>query len=203
MRQGGVTATFTPRIDAVAGRVDIAITRSGDQAGASGTGCSRRCCSTRRSGRLDDPGQRRGEHARRRAGARCSSAPATVTVHGEASHGAMTEHGRRDARRLAVRTARGERGFTFIELLVVTTILLILASAVMPLARVTVQRAAGSRTAARAARDADRDRQVQGCRGHRPDRRRPTSGPAARAIRRISRRWSRASAWPTTRPAAS
>ena len=28
----------TPRIDAVAGRVDIAITRSGDQAGASGTG---------------------------------------------------------------------------------------------------------------------------------------------------------------------
>ena len=32
------------------------------------------------------------------------------------------------------------RGFTFIELLVVTTILLILASAVMPLARVTVQR---------------------------------------------------------------
>ena len=37
-------------------------------------------------------------------------------------------------------TARAARGFTFIELLVVTTILLILASAVMPLARVTVQR---------------------------------------------------------------
>ena len=39
-------------------------------------------------------------------------------------------------------TARhsGGRGFTFIELLVVTTILLILASAIMPLARVTVQR---------------------------------------------------------------
>src|SRR5258708_26279472 len=33
-----------------------------------------------------------------------------------------------------------ERGFTFVELLVVTTILLILASAVMPLARVTIQR---------------------------------------------------------------
>jgi len=32
------------------------------------------------------------------------------------------------------------RGFTFIELLVVTTILLILASAIMPLAKVTVQR---------------------------------------------------------------
>jgi type II secretory pathway component GspD/PulD (secretin) len=38
MRQGGVTASFTPRIDAIAGRVDIVITRSGDQAGASGTG---------------------------------------------------------------------------------------------------------------------------------------------------------------------
>lgn len=34
----------------------------------------------------------------------------------------------------------GESGFTFVELLVVSTILLILASAVMPLARVTVQR---------------------------------------------------------------
>jgi general secretion pathway protein G len=36
--------------------------------------------------------------------------------------------------------AGSNRGFTFIELLVVTTILLILASAVMPLAKVTVQR---------------------------------------------------------------
>ena len=33
-----------------------------------------------------------------------------------------------------------QRGYTFIELLIVTTILLILASAVMPLAQVTVQR---------------------------------------------------------------
>jgi general secretion pathway protein G len=33
-----------------------------------------------------------------------------------------------------------QRGFTFVELLVVTTILLILASAVMPLARVSMQR---------------------------------------------------------------
>jgi general secretion pathway protein G len=39
-----------------------------------------------------------------------------------------------------LRRRYGEGGFTFIELLVVTTILLILASAVMPLARVTVQR---------------------------------------------------------------
>jgi general secretion pathway protein G len=35
---------------------------------------------------------------------------------------------------------RVERGFTFIELLVVTTILIVLASAIMPLARVTLQR---------------------------------------------------------------
>ena len=35
---------------------------------------------------------------------------------------------------------RSERGFTFVELLVVSTILLILASAVMPLARVSIQR---------------------------------------------------------------
>jgi general secretion pathway protein G len=38
------------------------------------------------------------------------------------------------------RAAAQSKGFTFIELLVVTTILLILASAVMPLAKVTVQR---------------------------------------------------------------
>jgi type II secretory pathway component GspD/PulD (secretin) len=38
MRQGGVTTSFTPRIDAPSGRVDIAITRTADQAGASGAG---------------------------------------------------------------------------------------------------------------------------------------------------------------------
>ena len=38
MRQGAVTATFTPRIDNATGRVDIAIARSSDPAGASGSG---------------------------------------------------------------------------------------------------------------------------------------------------------------------
>lgn len=38
MRQGGVAAAFVPRIDAAAGRVDIAVSRTGDQTGASGTG---------------------------------------------------------------------------------------------------------------------------------------------------------------------
>jgi general secretion pathway protein G len=41
--------------------------------------------------------------------------------------------------RVAIRAKRQD-GFTFVELLVVCTILLILASAVMPLAKVTVQR---------------------------------------------------------------
>jgi general secretion pathway protein G len=40
----------------------------------------------------------------------------------------------------ALTVAGNDRGFTFVELLVVSTILLILASAVMPLARVTIQR---------------------------------------------------------------
>ena len=43
-------------------------------------------------------------------------------------------------RRLQVRRLRGENGFTFIELLVVSTLLIILASAVLPMARVTMQR---------------------------------------------------------------
>jgi general secretion pathway protein G len=45
----------------------------------------------------------------------------------------------REVRTSAIRRGR-EGGFTFIELLVVTTILIILASAIMPLARVSVQR---------------------------------------------------------------
>jgi len=47
---------------------------------------------------------------------------------------------RETPRRLAAAVKGGERGFTFIELLVVTTILIILASAIMPLTRVTLQR---------------------------------------------------------------
>jgi general secretion pathway protein D len=38
MRQGVNSASFTPRIDAAAGRVDIAVTRPGDQTGATGGG---------------------------------------------------------------------------------------------------------------------------------------------------------------------
>jgi type II secretory pathway component GspD/PulD (secretin) len=38
MRQGGVTAPFTQQVDANGGRIDIAITRTGDTTGASGSG---------------------------------------------------------------------------------------------------------------------------------------------------------------------
>jgi hypothetical protein len=38
MRQGGNAASFTPRIDAGTGRVEIAIARTADQTGASGAG---------------------------------------------------------------------------------------------------------------------------------------------------------------------
>ena len=38
MRQGGAVASFTPKIDAVNGRVDIAVTRTGDAVGAAGSG---------------------------------------------------------------------------------------------------------------------------------------------------------------------
>ena len=38
MRTGGTAATFTQNVDAAAGRVDIAIVRSGDTTGVAGTG---------------------------------------------------------------------------------------------------------------------------------------------------------------------
>jgi len=38
MRQGGTSAAFTQQVDPAAGRIDIAITRPGDQIGAAGTG---------------------------------------------------------------------------------------------------------------------------------------------------------------------
>ena len=38
MRQGGIAAAFTQQVDPTGGRVDIAITRPGDQTGAMGTG---------------------------------------------------------------------------------------------------------------------------------------------------------------------
>ena len=68
MRQGGVTATFTPRIDAAAGRVDIAIARTGDQRRRVRRGPARRAAVRRgRRRELGDSGQRRREQPRRGA----------------------------------------------------------------------------------------------------------------------------------------
>jgi hypothetical protein len=38
MRQGGISPAFTQQVDPAAGRIDIAVTRPGDQVGAAGTG---------------------------------------------------------------------------------------------------------------------------------------------------------------------
>ncbi|MFN2445814.1 MAG: hypothetical protein ABR606_09575, partial [Vicinamibacterales bacterium] len=38
MRQGGATVTFTQQVDAASGRIDIAVTRAGDQTGVAGSG---------------------------------------------------------------------------------------------------------------------------------------------------------------------
>jgi hypothetical protein len=38
MRAGGAQATFTQQVDAAAGRIDIAIIRTGDATGVAGTG---------------------------------------------------------------------------------------------------------------------------------------------------------------------
>jgi hypothetical protein len=38
LRMGGANVVFTPKIDAVAGRVDLTFVRTGDTAGASGSG---------------------------------------------------------------------------------------------------------------------------------------------------------------------
>jgi hypothetical protein len=38
LRQGGVSVTFTQQVDAAAGRIDITMTRTGDQTGAAGAG---------------------------------------------------------------------------------------------------------------------------------------------------------------------
>jgi general secretion pathway protein G len=56
-------------------------------------------------------------------------------------HGSSLSIRHRSAFRIRHSPLTGQGGFTFVELLVVTTILLILASAVLPLAKVSIQRA--------------------------------------------------------------
>ena len=160
MRQGAATASFTPKIDAVAGRVDITVARIGDQVGASGAGLIASLFDDRdRAGQLADPGERR----RDGAGGRADPGP----VQPGDRDGEVIEmrrcgrrstvgkraglHLRRDPRRLdpADHPRLGDHAA----------------------GEGDDAAAAGGGVAAVAARDADRDRQVQGCRRRRPDRR--------------------------------
>ena len=81
MRQGGVTANFTPRIDVATGRVDIAVARSGDQAGASGSGLlAALLFDAVGPGQLADSGERRRRATPKAGRCRCSSRRSSVTV---------------------------------------------------------------------------------------------------------------------------
>ena len=105
---------------------------------------------------------------------------------------------RHDVPRLALRARlRAVPGYGFVELLVVSAMLLVLASAVLPLSKVTMQRQreAELRRALRVIRtaiDQHKDSVDLGLIGG------ADVGPAARATRRTSRRWSRASRCSTT-----
>ena len=124
MRQGGITPTFTQQVDREARPHRHRRSRApAIRPARRRRGCSRRFCSSR-----------------------WRRAPASLTVSGVGTRGRAARaaplqfapagsHGA-----IAMRRFTRERGYTFVELLVVTTIILILASAVQPLARVTIQR---------------------------------------------------------------
>ena len=132
MRQGGVTAMFTPRIDNVDGPRRHRRRSQRRSGGCVGCRADRRAAVRRRGpGQLAHSGQRRGQHARRHGRA----APVRAGV-GDGQVMTMTF----GTRSTVWRSAASGAGFTFIELLIVSTILIILASAVMPLAKVTNQR---------------------------------------------------------------
>ena len=86
-----------------------------------------------------------------------------------------------------------ERGFTFVEMLVVVALVAVLASAVMPLAKVTMQRQREGELRRVVAGDAHGDRPLQGRRGPGLDSGDAHPARQRRAIRRISKRWSSAS----------
>ena len=137
------------------GRVDITITRTGDTVGASGAGMlaamvfdavAAGTSPITVSGAATAPGWRRYR--------RCSSPRPRWW-----SGGSEAPVRRWIGQAMDVRRAGG---YSFVELLVVTTIILILASAVHAAGPGDDPAEARSRAAARAARDADGDRQVQG-----------------------------------------
>ena len=129
MRQGGVTPAFSQQIDDKSGRIDIVITRPGDQTGASTAGLL--------AALLVEP-------LAAGTGSLALSGSATVPGGNQAALQfvpAGITSGKCKIKSEKLKVVKGlQRGFTFVELLVVTTIILILASAVQPLAKVTIQR---------------------------------------------------------------
>ena len=153
MRPGGVDAAFTQQ---VSGGRDRHHDRAGagDRPARPAPGCSPRSCSTPSApGSGDVDAERHGDRPRRHA------------------HGPAVPPGHRVVIDAGIDASRRAGGYTFVELLVVSTIIMILASAVHAAGAGDGAAAARSRAAARAARDAHRDRQVQGRR--RPGQIRP------------------------------
>ncbi len=134
MRQGGVTPAFSSQVDDKSGRIDIVITRPGDKTGASTSGLL--------AALLIEPIDRRHRLARAvRVGLRSRRRRGVAAVPAGGTDGAvMAGDSAEGTPRAVAKSGPMARGFTFIELLVVTTIVLILASAIQPLARITIQR---------------------------------------------------------------
>ena len=144
MRQGGSTAAFTQQVDAGDGRVDIASRATGDQAGAAGTGLL--------AAVMFDTVAAGTSTVAPTGVATAGGGTAALQFSASHRHGEVTGPARR-CRRERCESGRSERGYTFVELLVVTAILLILASAVHAAgARDDAARSARSSCAARCAR---------------------------------------------------
>ena len=145
MRQGGATVSFTQQIDATRGRVDITVTRTGTPSGASGSGML---------AALVFDAVAPGTAPITVSGAATAAGGAGIALQFTPAVGGGPVGSRGNDAERWIRANRSpcdgfSRGYTFVELLVVTTIILILASAVMPLAQVTIQRQREGGAAAR------------------------------------------------------
>jgi hypothetical protein len=134
MRQGGATPTFTQQVDSGAGRIDIAIVRAGDQVGASTTGLL--------AAILFEP---------------VAAGTGTLAISGSAPSLAAAPPPAtlpRSGGAIAMGRLRHAITYTFVELLVVTTIVLIHSPRLCSHWRGDHPAAEGSGAAPRAARDA-------------------------------------------------
>ena len=213
MRQGGVAVAFAQQVDPAAGRIDITLTRTTDVTGASGAGLlaalllepvAAGTSPGERVGRRDGAGRRRRAAAVRARDRHREVSGPTGRAHrvrddGGSRHGPTAGTAGRSS---AAASRAGPAGTPSSSCWSSSTILLILASAVLPLARVTMQRQREielRRTLRelRLAIDRYKDAVDAGLIG-------ATDVKAgSEGTRRTSRRWSRASRWRTMRRAAS